>query len=131
MPTRPRHQRPLSHAVVALAALWLAALGTGPARAAETSWAVVGRQGILLHVVVPTAQARDREAYRREIPLICGERETCFVNFYTNTSGAPATLPLPDAIASEATAVLRRSAKQGAEGLRWSCRLGLPEPDCF
>ncbi|HSI57690.1 MAG TPA: hypothetical protein VLA16_09040 [Ideonella sp.] len=94
-------------------------------------WQVVGRQGILLHVIVPAAQARDREAYQREIPAICGGNETCFVNFYTNSTGATLALPLPDAIAAEATAVLRRSAKQGAEGFRWSCRLARPDPGCF
>lgn len=102
-----------------------------PAATAGPGWTVVGRQGILIHVVVPVAQAREREAYLAQIPVICGASDTCFVNFYTNTTGATATLPLPDAIASEATAVLRRSAKQGAEGFRWSCRLALPEPDCF
>ncbi|CAN5171041.1 hypothetical protein BH11PSE9_BH11PSE9_24310 [soil metagenome] len=95
-------------------------------------WTVIGRQGILLHVVVPTELARDRAAYRREIPAVCGEAETCFVNFYTNTTGAPLTMPVPDAIAKEPTAVMRRSAKQGvADGWRWSCRLAIPEPNCF
>lgn len=114
------------------AALGVALLtGAPPLPANEPGFQVVGRQGILMHVIVPAAAAKDREAYLREIPAICGTQETCFVNFYTNSTGAPASLPLPDAISSEATAVLRRSAKQGSEGFRWSCRLGLPEPDCF
>lgn len=98
----------------------------------SVGWTVIGRQGILLHVVVPTELARDRAAYQREIPAVCGSAETCFVNFYTNTAGAALTMPVPDAIANEPTAVLRRSAKQGvADGWRWSCRLAMPEPNCF
>lgn len=106
-------------------------LGLPAAHALGPGWQVVGRQGILLHVIVPADAATEREAYARQIPEICGTQETCFVNFYTNSTGATAALPLPDAISGEATAMLRRSAKQGAEGFRWSCRLALPEPDCF
>lgn len=121
----------LTHGLRAAALGLVVLLGAPPLQADEPQFQVVGRQGILLHVIVPSAAAKDREAYLREIPAICGTQETCFVNFYTNSTGAPASLPLPDAISSEATAVLRRSAKQGSEGFRWSCRLGLPEPDCF
>lgn len=125
---------PVTHLPPGLPAAALGAvllLGTPQLRADEPGFQVVGRQGILVHVIVPAAAAKDRAAYLREIPVICGSQETCFVNFYTNSTGAPASLPLPDAISSEATAVLRRSAKQGSEGFRWSCRLALPEPDCF
>ena len=100
--------------------------------AADAAWQVVGRQGLLAHVIVPAAQARDRGAYQRQVPVLCGTRETCFVNFYTNSTGAAAALPLPDAVSGEATAVLRRSAKQGVlDGFRWSCRMAMPEPNCF
>jgi len=102
-----------------------------PALAEGDAWTIVGRQGILIHVIVPLHQSRDRDAYLRQVPVICGNQETCFVNFYTNSSGATAELPLPNAIASESTAVLRRSAKQGVDGLLWSCRMQMPEPDCF
>lgn len=131
--------------VIRIAAL-LAIIGAAPAVMAvdaatapeapqplpSVGWTVIGRQGILLHVVVPTEFARDRAAYQRELPAVCGTAETCFVNFYTNTAGAALTMPVPDAIANEPTAVLRRSAKQGvADGWRWSCRLAMPEPNCF
>jgi heat shock protein HslJ len=95
------------------------------------SWPVVGRQGAIKVVIVPLASARDRTAYDREIGAICGDGESCFVNFFSNSTGAPVTVPLPDAIANEATAVFRRSVKQGGEFFRWSCRLGLPTGDCF
>lgn len=121
--------RPRVLGLVAAAAL---ALGAAPGGAADAPWQVVGRQGILIHVIVPAAQARDREAYQRQVPALCGTRETCFVNFYTNSTGAAAALPLPGAVSDEATAVLRRSAKQGVlDGFRWSCRMAMAEPGCF
>lgn len=95
------------------------------------SWPVVGRQGIIKVVIVPLASARDRVAYDREIAAICGDGESCFVNFFSNSTGAPVTVPLPDAIANEATVVFRRSVKQAGEFFRWSCRLGMPTNDCF
>ena len=119
--------------VVTLAVAAFAAQQATPVRAADiAAWQVVGKQGILLQVIVPSAQARDRAAYQAQVPALCGDRDTCFVNFYTNSTGAAPALPLPAAIADEATAVLRRSSKQGVlDGFRWSCRLALPEPGCF
>lgn len=117
-------------ACAAVATLLASARGAHAADAA--AWQVVGKQGILLQVIVPTAQARDRAAYQAQVPALCGDRETCFVNFYTNTTAAAPVLPLPATIADEATAVLRRSAKQGVlDGFRWSCRLAMPDPGCF
>lgn len=95
------------------------------------TWPVVGRQGIIKIVIVPTESARTRAAYDREIGAICEPEQSCFINFYSNSSGAPVGLPLPDAISNEATAIFRRSVKQAGEFFRWSCRLGLPESDCF
>lgn len=95
------------------------------------AWPVVGRQGIIKIVIVPTEAARDRAAYEREIASICDPEQSCFINFYSNSAGAPVGLPLPEAIAAESTAIFRRSIKQAGEFFRWSCRLGLPEGDCF
>lgn len=95
------------------------------------TWPVVGRQGIIKIVIVPTEAARDRAAYDREIASICDPDQSCFINFYSNSAGAPVGLPLPEAISSESTAIFRRSVKQAGEFFRWSCRLGLPEGDCF
>jgi len=100
-------------------------------KAAAPSWPVVGRQGVINVVIVPLASARDRAAYDREIAAICGDGESCFVNFFSNSTGAPVTVPLPDVIANEATAVFRRSVKQGGEFFRWSCQLGMQTNDCF
>lgn len=82
-------------------------------------------------VIVPLAQAQDRAAYDEQIAALCKGQETCFINFFTNSTNAGLAVPMPDAIDKEATAVLRRSAKQGVNSFRWSCRLKRPEIDCF
>lgn len=100
-------------------------------QAGEPGWTVAGRQGLVRHVIVPTAQATDEAAYQREIASLCGADETCFLNFYTNTTGAEVSLPLPDAIATETTATWRRSMKNGARLFTWSCRMKVPDKPCF
>ena len=102
-----------------------------PAPQTLGTWPVVGRQGIIKIVIVPIDAAHDRSAYDREIATICQLDQSCFINFYSNSSGAPVGMPLPDAISGEATAIFRRSVKQAGEFFRWSCRLGLPDGDCF
>ena len=82
-------------------------------------------------VIVPRDKAKEAAAYRAQIAKLCPAEQTCFINFFTNSSGAQAALPLPDAIAAEATARFRRSTKNGTELLQWSCRLGVPGADCF
>jgi hypothetical protein len=107
---------------------------TAPQAASEAStkaWPVAGQQGLVRFVIVPADQARDPAAYAHQIQALCEPERTCFLNFYTNSTGAAVVMPLPDAIDHEATAIFRRSAKQGAERLRWSCRLQQPDEGCF
>ncbi|WP_295642568.1 hypothetical protein [uncultured Methylibium sp.] len=119
-------------AVARCLALLAAACGMlSPVAAGPTDWAVAGRQGIIRLVIVPQAQAGDRVAYDKQIESLCAGQETCFVNFFTNSTGAAVQVPLPDAIFNEPTALLRRSAKQGVDSFRWSCRLKKPGADCF
>lgn len=130
LPTRPRLM-----ALFALPALCtlLVCSAIGPTRAraqATGTWEVAGRQGLIQVVIVPPAQLRDREAYARQVALLCQPHATCFINFFSNSTGAPVSVPLPDAISKEPTAIFRRSTKQGAELFRWSCRLGNDE-GCF
>ncbi|MBQ0958975.1 hypothetical protein KAK06_08385 [Ideonella sp. 4Y11] len=117
---------------VLLAAL-LGTLSSGPvaAQTTEPAWTVAGRQGLVRQVIVPTALAKNEAAYQRQIAQLCGADETCFLNFYTNSTGAEVALPLPDAIANEATATWRRSMKNGARLFTWSCRLQVPDRPCF
>jgi len=103
-----------------------------PAAGAEDKpWTEVGRQGLTRIVIVPLAQAADREAYARQLLRLCPGTDSCFINFYTNSRGVELAVPLPDEVATEATAVYRRSAKQGAELMRFSCRLQLDTVACF
>lgn len=117
----------------AFAALAATLLTTVAAHAAtpNATWTVAGRQGIIQMVIVPVDKAQDRAAYEQQIAALCKGQETCFINFFTNSTNAALAVPLPDAIAAEPTALLRRSAKQGVNGFRWSCRLKRPELDCF
>lgn len=117
-----------------LPARLIAALLAAPlaAAAAPSAWPVAGRQGIIQVVIVPVAQAHDRDAYAGQIGLLCQPQTTCFINFYTNSTDAPVAVPLPDAIEHEPTALFRRSMKQSAELFRWSCRMKMAnETDCF
>jgi len=112
----------------------LLVLGLAPvlvASAEDKPWAELGRQGLTRIVIVPLAQAADRDAYARQLVRLCPGTESCFINFYTNSRGVDLALPLPDEVATEATAVYRRSAKQGAELMRFSCRLQLDTVACF
>jgi hypothetical protein len=112
-------------------AVLLATIGPSAAAQPGEPWPVVGRQGLVRFVVVPTDQATDRAAYTREIARLCEPEHTCFLNFYTNTQSLPAALPLPDGIAQEATATFRRSMKNGAERFWWSCRMQISSETCF
>jgi hypothetical protein len=111
------------------------AAGFAPVHADDAEpWPVVGAQGLMQVVIVPTDQANNAQAYRSQIARLCSPQRACFINFHTNTSGVPAALPLPDAIAAEATARFRRSIKHGGEFLQWSCRLKHQESNgdsCF
>jgi hypothetical protein len=122
----------LSRHIVLFTGAWLmaGAAASAAAQGAE-AWSVIGRQGLVRLVLVPLAEAKDRAAYTREIAKLCEPEHTCFLNFYTNTQGLPAALPLPDGIAQEATATFRRSMKNGAERFWWSCRLQIAGESCF
>jgi hypothetical protein len=110
----------------------LAAAALSFARADDlAAWQLAGHQGLVQVVIVPAQQARDASAYQAQLARLCPADRTCFVNFYTNTAGATPELPLPDAIANEATARFRRSMKNGTEVFEWSCRLGVREGQCF
>ena len=133
VPTATHPAAPRRRPFLVLAWLLVAAAVSAPtALAAEGApWAVIGQQGVVRFIVVPSEQAAQRSAYDREVSALCEPERTCFLNFYTNSTGAPVAVPLPDAIANEATATFRRSAKQGAERFMWSCRMKQAGEDCF
>ncbi|MEO7335887.1 MAG: hypothetical protein ABIV63_04815 [Caldimonas sp.] len=118
--------------IVALLLIGSFAAGvTLTATAADEPWQVAGQQGLVRFVIVPVAHAADQVAYEKQLVSLCDPERTCFINFYTNSTSATAGVPLPDAIANEATATYRRSMKNGVQRLLWSCRLKLPVDECF
>jgi hypothetical protein len=118
--------------MTAIALLTLAAAFTEGSSATDlTSWQLAGRQGLVQFVIVPAAHAGDRAEYDAQIARLCPADQSCFVNFFTNASGAPVALPLPDSIAAEATARYRRSMKNGMEVFQWSCRISKHSDGCF
>ena len=109
------------------------ALASAPAAAnapADVPWQLAGRLGLVQYFVVPVAQASDPQLYERAIAAVCPPAGSCFLRFFTNSTGAPLAVPLPDAIASEPTAIYQRSDKQQVAALRFACRLKLPG-SCF
>ena len=113
------------------AALVACALPAAAAAPAAKDWTLAGRLGLMQFIVVPEASARDRDYYTRVIEQSCGKEETCFLRFFTNSTGATPAVPLPDAILAEPTALFQRSIKQAREQFQWSCRLQLAEANCF
>jgi len=97
----------------------------------QPGWTVMGRQGIVLMVLVPTAEARDEAAYQREIEKICKDEINCFLNFYTNSKEVPVAVPLPDEISHEVTATYRKTYKKGVPLFTWSCRMQMIADSCF
>jgi hypothetical protein len=116
---------------LAAALLTAAALAPSIAAANDARWQVIGRQGLVHFVVVPVDEARNQGLYEQVVTALCEPERTCFVNFYTNSTGATPSVPLPDAIAHEATATFRRSAKNGVTIFMWSCRMKVPDRECF
>ena len=125
-----RSCRAASAVLLASGVAW-AASAASSASAAD-GWTLAGQQGVVRFVIVPAEQAADQQAYDRAITSLCEPEHTCFLNFYTNSTGAPLAMPLPDAIANEATATYRRSMKNGVQLFRWSCRMKIaPAEGCF
>lgn len=115
----------------ALAAATVFALAAAPAAGDETRWQVVGHQGLVQIVIMPTDEARNQGLYETAVLALCEPERTCFINFFVNPAGVKPELPLPEAIANEATATYRRSAKNGVTIFMWSCRLKIPDRECF
>lgn len=104
-----------------------------PASRAGADWQLAGRLGQAQYVVVPQAKAKERAYYDALIAELCPSTATCWLRFFTNSTQAPVTMPLPDAITQEPTAMFQQSAKYGGRNMfQWSCRLAMsPAGECF
>lgn len=113
------------------AAALAACIASAPSFSAAENWQKVGQQGLVQFVIVPIDEERNQGLYEQVVMKLCEPERTCFLNFYTNSTNAAPAMPLPDAIAKEATATFRRSAKNGVTVFMWSCRLKIPDRECF
>lgn len=107
----------------------IAALLPVPVAAEPPAWQLAGSLGLMQFVVVTESRVRERAVYDEAIAALC--QATCFLRFFSNSTKAPLSMPLPDAILAEPAAMYQRSAKQGNEIFQWSCRLGIPGGNCF
>lgn len=94
-------------------------------------WQLVGRLGLAIYVIVPTAAAANRGYHNAIIDELCPVTQACFLRFFTNSQAREARLPLADEIEREPTAIFQRSPKYQRQEFRWSCRLKLPDAGCF
>ncbi len=102
-----------------------------PAVDAARDWQLVGRLGLAIYVIVPAAAAANRDYHNAIIDQLCPVTQACFLRFFTNSQGRDASLPLADDIEREPTAIFQRSPKYQRQEFRWSCRLKLPDANCF
>jgi hypothetical protein len=119
--------------VKTISSLLLLALTVSPPTRADTphDWQVAGRLGLMQFIVVPEASARDGRYHRAIVDELCDREDTCFLRFFTNSTGAQMAFPLPDAIMNEPTVMFQRSAKHRREQFQWACRLDMADGNCF
>ena len=97
MKSSPPSFASLLQAIVAILVAGASCASPSVASAAEAdAWSVIGDQGVTRYVLVPSEQASNAAAYERQIIRLCDPTSTCFLNFYTNSTGAPLGMPLAD-----------------------------------
>ena len=92
---------------------------------------IAAKIGIMQFIIVPLKRQTDRKCHIETIKLLCPEKDTCFLNFFTNSKNTKISFPLNDEILNEPTLMYRRSAKHQNATFQWSCRLGLAVTNCF
>ena len=92
---------------------------------------IAARAGIMQFIIVPLERQKDKEFHIDTIKTLCPEKDTCFLNFFTNSKNIKISFPLNDQILNEPTLMYRRSAKHQNATFQWSCRLSLAVTNCF
>jgi hypothetical protein len=82
-------------------------------------------------VIVPVDYQKDKMFHIKTIKMLCPNKNTCFLNFFTNSKDAKLSFPLDERILQEPTLLYRRSSKHQNATFQWSCRLKLPVTNCF
>ena len=92
---------------------------------------IAAKIGIMQFIIVPLERQKDKKFHIDTIKTLCPEKDTCFLNFFTNSKNTKISFPLDDKILNEPTLMYRRSAKHQNATFQWSCRLSLAVTNCF
>ena len=92
---------------------------------------IAAKLGIMQFIIVPIDHQTDKKYHVDTIKLLCPEKDTCFLNFFTNSKNTRISFPLNDEILNEPTLIYRRSAKHQNATFQWSCRLNMAVANCF
>ena len=92
---------------------------------------IAAKLGIMQFIIVPLERQKDKKFHIDTIKTLCPEKDTCFLNFFTNSKNIKISFPLNDQILNEPTLMYRRSAKHQNATFQWSCRLSLAVTNCF
>ena len=92
---------------------------------------IAAKMGIMQFIIVPVERQKDKKFHIDTIKTLCPEKDTCFLNFFTNSKNTKISFPLNDNILNEPTLMYRRSAKHQNATFQWSCRLSLAVTNCF
>ena len=92
---------------------------------------IAAKIGIMQFIIVPLERQKDKKFHIDTIKTLCPEKDTCFLNFFTNSKNTKISFPLNDKILNEPTLMYRRSAKHQNATFQWSCRLSLAVTNCF
>ena len=92
---------------------------------------IAAKTGIMQFIIVPVKNKKNKKFHVETIKMLCSEKKTCFLNFFTNSKSVKLSFPLDDKILNEPTLMYRRSAKHQNATFQWSCRLNLAVTNCF
>ncbi len=81
------------------------------------AYKLMGTQGVIRLVVMPSDLAEDREAHLRVAHHLCSGQRVCQVTFWIDESKAPRTLPMTDAQAAAVRASYNLNKNTGRDGL--------------
>ena len=96
----------------------------------DTDYTVIGSQGTLKAIAVPTALVTDRDHYLRIVARVCPSSGLCILSFFVGLSSV--SYPLSDIALTAQTAQYNRNPNSGLNRLLLACRLEDFSPDdCF
>src|SRR4051812_25076508 len=100
-----------------------AALAFAASDTFAADWEVVGRQGRMQFVLVPTSQAIDRQFFERAAKALCPSAQVCQVMFWTERQYVPSRTPFTDTQLSKLAAQYNQNPNTGLTQLLLPCRV--------